>query len=183
VPDALAIVDELNANAKFADYRIGSKDAHSPHAIWLATEDKPQLTPIHAEQVDVHWVAHAVPGTHGFELLAGLPKVTEYDFFVWKGVELDMHPYGCCYHDLTEKLTTGLIEFLQANKIDTVIIGGLATDYCVKITVLQLLKAGLQIIVNLGACRGIDPDTTQQAIKLMQQKGAVIINSAAELNQ
>ncbi len=40
----------------------------------------------------------------------------------------------------------------------------LATDYCVKTTVLQLLKGGnWQVIVNEAACRGIAPDTIETA--------------------
>ncbi|MFP3345802.1 isochorismatase family protein, partial [Halomonas sp. SIMBA_159] len=43
--------------------------------------------------------------------------------------------------------------------VTTVIIGGLATDYCVKTTALQLQATkSFKVIVNLSACRGISPD-------------------------
>ena len=181
VPDALSIVDELNRQAKFAQYRLGSKDAHSPSAIWVADKHNPQFTPIDGEHVDVRWAAHAMIGTKGFELIENLPKISEYDFFVWKGIEPDMHPYGACYHDLTHKLSTGVIEFLHAKQVTTVIIGGLATDYCVKNTVLQLLDAGFNVVVNLAACRGITDDTVNSAIMEMKAQGASIINTVQEL--
>lgn len=181
VPDALAIVNELNHQAKCAQYRLGSKDAHSPSAVWLADEKNPPFTPVDGEHVDIRWAAHAMIGTKGFELIEKLPTVSEYDFFVWKGIEPDMHPYGACYHDLTHKLSTGVIEFLQTKQVTTIIVGGLATDYCVKNTVLQLLDAGFDVIVNLAACRGIADDTVNSAIMEMEAQGASIINTVNEL--
>lgn len=181
VCDGLAIVDELNAQAALASIRIGSKDAHSDKAIWVASETAPQFSPVAGRNVDIRWKRHAQPGTPGFELIKGLPAPADYDFFVWKGVELDMHPYGACYHDLAGKLSTGIIEYLGTKQISTVIVGGLATDYCVKTTVMQLLAAGFRVIVNLGACRGIAPETTAGAIEAMRAAGARIVASAGEI--
>jgi nicotinamidase/pyrazinamidase len=181
VPDALSIVDELNRQATFAQYRIGSKDAHSPSAIWLANDENPQFSKVEGEHVDIRWVSHAMIGTAGFELIEGLPSVTEYDFFVWKGIEPTMHPYGACYHDLTDRLSTGVIEFLHVKGVSTVLVGGLATDYCVKTTVLQLLKAGFTVIVNLAASRGIAKETIDAALYEMKKAGARVIDSTAEL--
>lgn len=183
VKNGTKIVPELNAQAKKAGFRLGSKDAHSPKAIWVADEKHPQLTPLEGDNVDLYWVPHAVPGTLGFELIDGLPAVMEYDYFVWKGIELDMHPYGNCYHDFAEKMSTGVIEFLRSKGVTTVIVGGLATDYCVKNTVLQLCRANFKVIVNLAACRAIAEDTEAAAIAQMQQAGAQIVDSAEQLSQ
>ena len=103
VPGGTEIVEELNAQARYAEYRLGSKEGHNPKAVWVATADHPQLESVAGPNVDVRWNLHAVPGTLGFELIDGLPHPAEYDFFVWKGIELDMHPFGSCYHDLAEK--------------------------------------------------------------------------------
>jgi nicotinamidase/pyrazinamidase len=181
VPEGDQIVAELNAQAQKAKFRVGAKEAHSARAIWVANAEHPVLTPIAGENVDVHWPPHSIPGTRGFELIDGLPKVTEYDYFVWEGVELDMHPYGACYHDKAERLSTGVIEFLRQHGVTTVLAGGLATDYCVKTTVLQLLRADFQVIVNLAACRGLSPDTTQAALALMQRSGALLAPCAAAM--
>jgi len=181
VPEGDEIVAELNAQAHYARWRIGSKDAHSPHAIWVANDKYPQLSSITGDNVDVRWKKHAIPGTKGFELLTGLPHVTDYDFFIWKGVELDMHPYGACYHDFAEQLSTGVIEFLKQHNISTIIVGGLATEYCVKNTVLQLLKASLNVIINLAACRGIHAKACHQAITEMKKQGAIMINNCKDL--
>ena len=175
------IVEPLNQQAKFARLRIFSKDAHPANAIWAADEQQPQFSPIEGPDVDIRWNMHCVPGTRGFELLDGLPDVKSYDFPVYKGIEPDMHPYGACYHDLNEQLSTGVIEYLKQEQIETVICGGLATDHCVRLTVLQLLRSGLQVIVNLEACRGIDLVDVDKAINEMKAAGATFITKTSEL--
>ena len=175
------IVGELNLQAQLAAVRVGSKDAHSPQAVWVAKEERPMFTPVEGDNVDIAWNQHAVPGTKGFELIKGLPKPAQYDYFVWKGVELDMHPYGACYHDLADTMSTGVIEFLKLKGIENVILGGLATDYCVKTTALQLAKAGFKVVVNLAACRGIAPETVEAAISEMQTAGIQIANAAQQI--
>ncbi|WNO10861.1 nicotinamidase [Teredinibacter sp. KSP-S5-2] len=171
----------LNAQAEFARIRVVSQDAHTPHSIWKTDDENPSFSPVDGQNVDIRWNMHCVPGTKGFELIDGLPKPTDYDFIVYKGVAPDMHPYGACYHDLGDTLSTGVIEYLKQNEIETVICGGLATDYCVKLTVLQLLKAGFEVVVNLEACRGIAEETITQALNEMATQGAILIQSATEL--
>ena len=177
------IVDELNAQAEFAALRVASRDAHTLSALWLATAEQPQYSAIIGyPNLDIRWKAHAIVGTKGFEFIAGLDPA-KYDFQVYKGIQPDMHPYGACYHDLANKLSTGVIEFLKLHGINTVIVGGLAIDYCVKNTVLQLAGAGFSVILNLGACRGIAPDTTSAALMEMEAAGVQIIASCRQLSK
>lgn len=175
------IAAALNAQAQKANVRILTKDAHPPNAVWLVEHHAQMLAKLNYPNADLTWVAHGIVGTYGFEILDGLPTETEYDHVIWKGVEPDLHPYGACFHDLEEKLSTGLIEWLQAKKISTVIVGGLATDYCVKTTAIQLKKYGhFDVWVNLEACRGISAETTEQACQEMQQKQIKVIKTLDE---
>lgn len=176
------IVPELNEQARYAGWRLGSKDAHSPHAEWVSNESHPPFSPVDGENMDIRWPLHAVPGTRGFELIAGLPRVSDYDFFVWKGIETDMHPYGACFHDHARTLSTGVIEFLRARGVDTVLLGGLATDYCVKHTALELRSAGLRVILNRAAVRGVARKTTERSLHEMEEAGVEFVDSAAELS-
>jgi nicotinamidase/pyrazinamidase len=175
VPGGDEIAAALNAQAERASIRVGSKDAHSPHAHWLSTDQQPTYSRIEAANMDMRWPLHAIVGTRGFELLDGLPRPVDYDFFVWKGIEPDMHPYGACYHDLADTRSTGVIEFLQARGVECVLVGGLATDYCVKTTALQLRRAGFRVVVNLRACRGIAADTIAAAHIEMQHAGIELV--------
>ena len=63
------------------------------------------------------------------------------------------------------------------------ICGGLATDYCVLNTVLQLKDAGFTVILNEAACRGIAPDTTQAALEKMKAAGVILVKNAAALKK
>lgn len=171
----------LNKQAQFARLRVVSKDAHPAQAVWKADSENPIFSPVEGANVDIRWHMHCVPGTKGFELIDGLPAVTEYDFVVYKGVEPDMHPYGACYHDLHDEISTGVIEYLKQHNIATVLCGGLATDYCVKLTALQLAKAGFKVIVNLEACRGIAEDTIEAALKEMHAAGVEVVDNLEDV--
>jgi nicotinamidase/pyrazinamidase len=174
VPGGDEIVDALNAQAALAGIRVGSKDAHSPSAIWIATPEQPQFSPVASANVDIRWNSHCLIGTRGCELLDGLPAETDYDFFVWKGIQPDLHPYGACYHDLANTLSTGVIEYLRQVGVTHIIVGGLALDYCVKTTALQLRAAGFEVIVNRTACRGIADTSIDAALNEMIDAGIAI---------
>jgi nicotinamidase/pyrazinamidase len=55
-------------------------------------------------------------------------------------------------------------------------VGGLATDYCVKHTVLDALEAGLDVTVLEDAVAGVDvrPGDSAEAIRAMRGAGARI---------
>lgn len=148
------IASALNEQAANASIRVLSKESHPTNAEWLDPTNNS----------NDNWPAHAMSGSYGAELISGLPDITEYDYVVWKGIEANLHPYGSCFHDIEETLSTGVIEFLKNKGITNVIIGGLALDYCVKVTALQLKKAGFEVIVNLSATRGLDPEQTKLAL-------------------
>ncbi|GLS91443.1 amidase [Psychromonas marina] len=177
------IADELNTQAAFCSYRLVSKDCHPAQAPWIAQSADEIFTPVegHYVSLDIKWPAHCVVGTRGNDLIPGLPSESNYDLVIEKGVDPHKHPYGACYHDLLETEETGIIEWLHQHKIKVIIVGGLATDYCVKTTVIQLCQAGFNVIVNLAACRGIHTDTTEEACTLMVNAGARIIKSTNEL--
>ena len=175
VPGGDEIVPALLAQNALADFIVGSSDSHCDEAWFKVDTDEAQFQPLDFPNTDCTFKMHCKPGTKGFELLDGLPAPTEYDFFVWKGVAPDLHPYGACYHDLAENLTTGLIEFLRCNEVTTVIVGGLATDFCVATTARQLQQTGrFKVILHLDACRGIAPDGVENQLNALQQSGVVI---------
>lgn len=171
----------LNFMAAFASVRVCSKDAHAANAPWVVNGHENMLKPTGLKHADVTWVSHCVPGTEGFKLLAELPQPLEYDYFVWKGVEPDLHPYGACFHDLDNKLSTGVIEYLKAKGIKRVIVGGLALDYCVKTTVMQLVTAGFEVVLYLPACRGISEEGSEKALAEMKAAGVLIVENQQEL--
>jgi len=171
VPGGEQIAPALNAMAQRASLRLGSKDAHPANAAWVVADAAQMLQPLPLANADLTWVSHCVPGTPGFELLPGLPAPIDYDYFVWKGVEPDLHPYGACYHDLAERRSTGVIEFLKVRQVQAIIVGGLALDYCVRTTALQLRRAGFEVLLYLPACRALSVEGAQAACTAMANAG------------
>jgi nicotinamidase/pyrazinamidase len=182
VPGGEQIAEQLNQLARRAHLRVASKDAHSPNALWVAANHAQMLQPLNLANADLSWVSHCVPGTLGFELLDQLPAPMDYDYFVWKGIEPDLHPYGACYHDLGERRSTGVIEFLQQRGVAQVLLGGLALDYCVQTTALQLRRAGFAVAVLLPACRALNADTAASACANMHAAGIALYSSLAQLD-
>lgn len=181
VPGGDQIVDALNAMAKLGSIRIGSKDAHAPNAPWVTLDPAQIAQPTGLAEAPLAWPAHCVVGTKGFELLDGLPQPEDYDYFVWKGIEGHLHPFGCVYHDVSETRSTGVIEFLRSRGIARVIVGGLAYDYCVKSTALQLAKAGFEVIIPLEAVRAISKETATQATQELEAAGVILVTSVASI--
>ncbi len=69
---------------------------------------------------------------------------------------------------------TGLDRLLRRDGIKKLIIYGLATDYCVKHTVLDAVGLGYQVELLVDLCRGISPETTESALEEMEAKGVSI---------
>lgn len=69
---------------------------------------------------------------------------------------------------------TDLAEKLKERGIKTLLVGGLATDYCVKETILDGLKHGFQVYHLDDASKGVNvkPDDSERALKEMVSKGA-----------
>lgn len=181
VPGGDTIVDELNGQNNLVKYKTVSKDVHPANAIWLSNSIQPQFSPVEGDNVDVAWNAHCMSGTYGAELLDGLPKMTDYNFFIAKGFEPNLHPYSSCYHDLKKNISTGLIEWYNSKRITTVIVSGLATNYCVGQTVIDLVNAGFQVILNLGGCRGIGSEVETYVNMLIETYNVLVVNSFKEI--
>jgi nicotinamidase-related amidase len=76
---------------------------------------------------------------------------------------------------------TDLAQRLSKRGVRRVFVGGLATDYCVKNTVLDAIKEGFQAVLLRDAVRGAEviPGDSERAIKEMERKGTAL----AVLNQ
>jgi len=103
----------------------------------------------------------------------------EYDFFIYKGVEKNLHPYSPCYHNLDKTISTGIIEKAKCDDVDTFIVSGLALNFCAGEGALDLINAGFKVIFNLGASRAIGDAT--KYIEILKDKGVQFVDSADEI--
>lgn len=114
------------------------------------------------------WPVHCVQGTPGAEFHSKLlddPRIE----IISKGMG-DEDNYSA--FDGTD-----LAERLRARGVEEVWVGGLATDYCVKNTVLDALKEGFKVKAVEDAMRAVElkPGDGQRAITEMQRAGAEIV--------
>lgn len=127
----------------------------------------------HIPGVDYGWPEHCVQNTPGAAYHSAL-NVSRIAHEFLKGDEPDKHPYGAFYADNERKVPLPLGGWLRERGIEHVFIVGLATDYCVKTTVLDAIHLGFKATVLLDGCRGLDPDTTLAAIDEMEAAGAEV---------
>jgi nicotinamidase-related amidase len=69
---------------------------------------------------------------------------------------------------------TGLGDDLRKRGVTRVFVGGLATDYCVKATVLHALERGFETFLLEDAVRGVEvePGDSRKAMEDMEKAGA-----------
>jgi nicotinamidase/pyrazinamidase len=115
-----------------------------------------------------------VQGTAGAELTAGLERSRIARIFP-KGTDRGIDSYSG-FFDNGHTKSTGLGEFLKASGVKEVAVCGLATDYCVKFTVLDALQLRFNTSVIREACRGVDiqPGDSERAFAEMAAAGALI---------
>jgi nicotinamidase/pyrazinamidase len=84
-----------------------------------------------------------------------------------------------CYSAFDE---TDLALQLQRLGVEEVWVGGLATDYCVKNTVLDALKQGFSVKAITDAMRAVDlkPGDGERAIEEMRVAGAAMVDSRTQ---
>ena len=71
---------------------------------------------------------------------------------------------------------TELEALLKERGVTNVTVVGLATDYCVKNTALDALRAGFQVTVDTNAVRGVDvePGDSERALAEVRAAGGVM---------
>jgi nicotinamidase/pyrazinamidase len=113
------------------------------------------------------WPPHCIAGTKGAELHPHL-RITGAAY-IKKGTDPDKEAYSG-FQD------TDLAERLRDSGAKRLFIVGLATDYCVKATVLDAITSGFRVIVVADAVRGVEvhPGDSASAIDEMRRAGAAI---------
>lgn len=120
------------------------------------------------------WPVHCVERTRGAEFH---PKLKLDDAVVFsKGMDPN-DDGGYSGFDGTTESGVSLEAFLRSKGITHLLIGGLATDYCVKATVLDALKRGFKVTLECKAIRSVDLNSGdgEKAIKEMTDAGAIIL--------
>jgi nicotinamidase/pyrazinamidase len=118
-----------------------------------------------------------VQNSYGAELAAGLnPKVISGGVHISKGIDERVDSYSG-FFESQKRRATGLDELLRQRGADDLTIVGLATDYCVKATVLDARDLGFNVTVHENACRAVNlsPDDGADALAAMREAGVKIL--------
>lgn len=171
VRDGLAVLpvlgDEIVAARAAGAVVVYSQDWH------------PERTP-HFAAFGGAWPAHCVMGTWGAELHANLPVVGHV---VRKGSDGED---GYSAFTMRDPLTGAAIEtelhaILRDRGVQRVVVGGLATDYCVVETGMDAVRLGYATVVLSEAVRAVDVQAGDgdRAIERLRAAGAAIVGRLA----
>jgi nicotinamidase/pyrazinamidase len=124
------------------------------------------------------WPPHCIRGTEGGKFHARLALGTNV-VIVSKGMSPDADSYSGFQAISAEGVQLG--DLLRARGVERIFVGGLATDYCVKYTVLDALKEGFKVVLIADAIRGVNlqPDDSERAIEEMVRAGVERATSAS----
>jgi nicotinamidase-related amidase len=122
------------------------------------------------------WPNHCVQGSKGSEIV---PEVDhgKIDKVFFKACNPLYDSYSGFGDGLTqdgkikEYEDTGLLMYLRSMGIQHVVVCGVATDYCVKATCVDAAAYGMHVTLVESACRGVDPQSTADALIELQRKG------------
>jgi nicotinamidase/pyrazinamidase len=168
-------VEENTKKLKEAGYPIfATQDWHPANHASFFTNHKGKkafdVIKLHGKD-QVLWPPHCVQKTPGAEILLDKKLFTAV---VKKGMDSKYDSYSGFHDDGGKK--TDMDKLLKKEKINKVVVYGIATDYCVRATALDAVAAGYKVIMIKNLSRGVAPDTSQKYIDEMKAKGIVILD-------
>lgn len=181
VPDGDEIIPLVNAIEKYFDLIVATQDWHPANHGSFAS-NHPGHQP--GDVVDlagipqILWPDHCVQNTGGAAFAPGFNTKCITRIFQ-KGIDPTIDSYST-FFDNAHRRSTGLGDYLKKKGVTEVYLMGLATDYCVKYSVLDACHLGFKTFVIEDGCRGINlkPNDVANAFDEMKKAGAVVIKSS-----
>ena len=172
IPVVNNLIDKFN---KSNDLIVATKDWHPADHKSFASVSNTKVGEVGILNglPQVWWPDHCIENTKGSEFH---PELLPIKNIVYKGNDKEVDSYSG-FFDNNKVHKTELDDILKKYNIDTLYVVGLATDYCVKFTVLDALSLGYKVYLVKDGCRGvnINPDDSEKAIDEMKKAGAIII--------
>lgn len=177
VPDAESAIPAINRLfAREWAATILTADWHPPTHCSFAVNNpgstlfKPFTLPNGLTQIA--WPVHCVQGSTGAKFHSGLVLPPNCEV-VYKGMDNGREAYSGFAGAYADGTT--LEARLRAANIGSLVICGVATDYCVAATAKDAARLGFAVTVVLSACRGVAAETTQQALAAMGEEGIAFL--------
>jgi nicotinamidase/pyrazinamidase len=157
VRDGDAVIEPINGLAEQLPYVVATRDWHPPDHLSFKEQGGP-------------WPVHCVRDTPGAQLHSKL-HTGQIDVVVDAGRVPEDTGYSGFEHTDLERL-------LRGRGVDTVHVGGLALDYCVKETALDARRAGFDVILHSGSTRAINasPGDDERALAQLREAGVQVVD-------
>jgi nicotinamidase/pyrazinamidase len=161
VPDGSRVVEPLN--------RAAERFAEAGLPVFASRDWHPAVTR-HFSRYGGSWPSHCVQGTPGADFHPGL-RLPAGTMIISKGTAPDLDSYSAFEGTLEDGAT--LASRLATLGVRHLCIGGLATDYCVRSSALDAVRAGLRVTVLTDGVAGVDqkPGDSDLALEEMVRAG------------
>ena len=125
----------------------------------------------HFKKFGGRWPAHCVQDSKGAQFHQDL-KIPSEAIVLSKGMDPQEDSYSC--FQSVDSNDTHFTTLLKIFGVEELYVGGLATDYCVKFSVLDALKNGFRVNLLTDAIKGVNihPQDSKMAIEEMMGWGA-----------
>ena len=180
VPEGDQVIPVINRLEPEFDLVFATQDWHPPdHCSFAASHPNAKIGDriLIEGQEQILWPVHCVQNTYGAELAAGLQaRGITTRIHIGKGTDSRVDSYSG-FFDNQRKRKTGLEQLLREKGADDLTIVGLATDYCVRATVLDARELGFPVTVYEDACRAVNlsPDDGAKALAAMRAAGVRVV--------
>jgi nicotinamidase/pyrazinamidase len=179
------VIDPLNRlSALFASQSgrvVATQDWHPADHVSFAASHKGKKSGDTAgfsgADSQILWPSHCVQGSRGADFHDAL-DIKPVNLIVRKGFRAGLESYSAFFEN-DRKTSTGLDGFLKALSIDTLVLGGLATDYCVLYSALDARYLGYRTFVAKDAIRGVNfpQDSVERALERLEEAGVILAGS------
>jgi nicotinamidase/pyrazinamidase len=174
------IVPLVNALQEKFELIVATQDWHPPDHGSFAS-NHPGRQP--GEVIDLHgidqilWPDHCVQESEGAEFHRDL-DMSRVAQIIRKGTDPAIDSYSG-FFDNGHRKATGLDAWLKQQGAQELWVAGLATDYCVRFTVIDALALGYKVHLVRDACRGVNlkAGDVEGAIREMTAAGAAVVDS------
>jgi len=144
--------------------------SQSQRPIFASRDWHPEKT-IHFQAYGGPWPPHCIQGSRGAEFHPDLKLPAEAEV-ISSGLAYDSHGYSA--FEGVDRQGRDLATALREKGVEYLYVGGIATDYCVRHTVLDALKEGFHVTLLEDAIRGVDERDSVEAIEQMVGAGATL---------
>lgn len=166
VADGDVILPRINALLNEFQVCIFTQDWHpANHSSFAANH--PDAVPFSMMEMpygpQVLWPTHCVQGTSGAEFHPDL-NTDRADLILRKGFRPQIDSYSAFFEN-DHQTPTGLDGYLKTRGVNSLVLVGLATDFCVAYSAIDAANLGFSVTVLQDACRAIDLDGSLDAAK------------------